>query len=45
VSVVCCQVAVCECCVLSGSGLCGELSTADCGTSECDRKTSTLSRP
>jgi hypothetical protein len=42
--------AVCECCVLSGAGVCGELTThseysADCGVPECDREASIRRRP
>ena len=40
----------CECCVLSGKGLCDWLitrteSTTECGVSECDREASTMMRP
>jgi hypothetical protein len=41
----------CECCVLSGRGLCVELisraeeSYRKCGVSECDRKASKMRRP
>jgi hypothetical protein len=40
----------CECCVLSGRGLCVGLvghpeSPTDCGVSECDREASIMRRP
>ena len=40
----------CECCVLSGRGLCVGLilvqrSPTECGVSECDRESSTMRRP
>ena len=37
----------CECCLLSGRGLCDELITRpeECGVSECDREPSTMRRP
>ena len=38
------DVICCECCVLSGRGLCVGLITTDYGVSEYDRETSILSR-
>ena len=36
----------CECCVLSGRGLCVvQRSSAECGVSEGDREASTMRRP
>ena len=36
----------CECCVLSGRGLCDELiAPTGCGMTECDRKASIMRRP
>jgi hypothetical protein len=35
----------CECCVLSGRGLCDGLSPTKCGMSECDLETSRMRRP
>jgi hypothetical protein len=40
----------CECCVLSGIGLCDELITrpespTECGVPECDREVSIMRRP
>ena len=41
--------ASCECCVLSGSGLCLGLivqrDPTECGVSPCDRESSTMRRP
>jgi hypothetical protein len=40
------MVVSCECCVLSGRGLCDEIITrpGECGVSECDREASTRRR-
>ena len=37
--------ACCECCVLSGRGLCDEKSPAECGVSESDREALVMRMP